>query len=442
MKKFYAMAILLVADVLCILISFFIAVSVRNLIEFDFVGNTPQHYTTYLGSFFIYVLIISTLAYRKIYTKRYDFWHESYIIFSSCLFSLVMIFFLLAINKNVSHSRFVIFLAFGLCAVLIPMCKFFLKKYLYRVGIWQKNARVINGDKEFRREIFKNHYLGYKFTRGDDYETVFIANKNLKSIDELNRLVEENVIKNREVIFTPALQGYDFAGGEIFSLFNSRTNLFMLENSLLKPMNRFFKRFVDIAMIMCAMPLLVPIFAVVIVAMKINEPRGSIFFSHPRMGRYGKTFGCLKFRSMRENCDEMFKKYLEENPQEIEYYQKYHKYENDIRITKLGNFLRKTSIDELPQLINVLKGDMSIVGPRPVLEKEFEMGDATRYERDIVLQVRPGVTGLAQINDREKSEFGDRVKMNIWYVKNWTLYMDFVIILKTIKLVLMRESAS
>ncbi|MDA3048781.1 sugar transferase [Campylobacter sp. JMF_02 ED1] len=442
MKKFYAMAILLMADVLCILISFFIAVSVRNLIEFDFAGNTPQHYSTYIGSFFIYVLIIGTLAYRKIYTKRYDFWHESYIIFSSSLFALVMIFFLLAINKNVSHSRFVIFLAFGLCAVLIPMCKFFLKKYLYRVGIWQKNARVINGDKEFRREIFKNHYLGYKFTRGDDYETVFIANKNLKSIDELNRLVEENVIKNREVIFTPALQGYDFAGGEIFSLFNSRTNLFLLENSLLKPINYFMKGLVDYIVVLLALPFLVVAFFVIFVLMKIEEPKGKILFSQPRAGRNNRPFNCFKFRSMRENGDEILRDYLQKNPDEVEFFDKYHKYKNDPRITKIGNFMRKTSLDELPQLINVLKGDMSIVGPRPFVVGERENGGISQADMKILLHVKPGVTGLAQVMGRGDTDFKIRAKMDIWYVKNWTLYTDFVIILKTIKAVLFREGAS
>lgn len=442
MKKQISVLTLLVCDIFCIFLSLLAAVWIRNLVEIPNFPNSPQNYSSYIGFYFIYFVLIFSFIYNGIYTKRYDFWHESLLIFRSCVFACVLIFSYLALSKNISNSRIVVILSFILMAFLIPTSKFFLKKALYNAGFWQKKAKVINGTKEFRREIFKNHYLGYKLTRSNDYETIFIQNRNNITLNELNKLVENNILIHKEVIFTPALEGYDYANAEIFSLFNSRTNLFMLENSLLKPSNRIFKRIFDISMIILAMPLLVPIFAVVIIAMKINEPKGSIFFSHPRMGRYGKTFGCLKFRSMRENCDEMFKKYLEENPQEVEYYQKYHKYENDIRITKLGNFLRKTSIDELPQLINVLKGDMSIVGPRPVLAKEFEMGDATVYERDIVLKVRPGVTGLAQINDREKSEFGDRVKMNIWYVKNWTLYMDFVIILKTIKLVLMRESAS
>lgn len=442
MKKQISILLLVACDIFCIFLSLLIAVWIRNLVEIPNFPNSPQNYSNYIGFYFIYFVLIISFIYNGIYTKRYDFWHESLLIFRSCVFACVLVFCYLALNKNITNSRVAMILSFVIMAFLIPTSKFFIKKLLYKAGFWQKKVKVINGTREFRREIFKNHYLGYKLTRGSDYETIFIQNRNNITLDKLNQLVEGNILTHKELIFTPALEGYDYSKGEIFSLFNSRTNLFMLENSLLKPINRITKRLFDISMIILAMPLLVPIFAIVIIAMKITEPHGSIFFSHPRMGRYGKTFGCLKFRSMRENYDEMFKKYLEENPQEIEYYQKYHKYENDIRITKLGNFLRKTSIDELPQLINVLKGDMSIVGPRPVLAKEFEMGDATVYERDIVLMVRPGVTGLAQINDREKSEFGDRVKMNIWYVKNWTLYMDFVIILKTIKLVLFRESAS
>ena len=441
MKKQISILALLVCDIFCIFLSIVLAVWIRNLVEIPNFPNSPQNYSNYINFYFIYFVLIISFIYNGIYTKRYDFWHESLLIFRSCVFACVLIFSYLALNKNISNSRIVVILSFILMAFLIPTSKFFLKKFLYKAGFWQKKVKVINGTREFRREIFKNHYLGYKLTRTNDYETIFIHNHNL-SLNELNSLVESNILSNKEIIFTPALDGYDYSKAEIFSVFNSRTSLLMLENSLLKPLNRFIKTASDIVIVLCALPFLAVIFAVIFVLMKIEEPMGKILFSQPRAGKNNKPFNCYKFRSMRENGDEILKNYLEKNPDEIDFFEKYHKYKNDPRITKIGNFMRKTSLDELPQLINVLKGDMSIVGPRPFVVGEREKGGISPADMQILLHVKPGVTGLAQVMGRGDTDFKIRAKMDIYYVKNWSLYMDFVIILKTIKAVLFREGAS
>ena len=441
MKKQISILILLACDIFCIFLSLLLAVWIRNSLNLPNYPNAPQYYSNYLGFYFIYFVMIFSFIYNGIYTKRYDFWHESLLIFRSCVFACVLIFCYLALNKNVTNSRIAVILSFALMAFLIPASKFFLKKALYNAGLWQKKAKVINGTREFRREIFKNHYLGYKLTRTNDYETIFIHNHNL-SLNELNSLVESNILSNKEIIFTPALDGYDYSKAEIFSVFNSRTSLLMLENSLLKPLNRFIKTASDIVIVLCALPFLVVIFAVIFVLMKIEEPMGSIFFGQDRVGQDGKIFKCLKFRSMRENSAELMKKYLEENPHEVEYYAKYHKYENDPRITKIGNIMRKTSLDELPQLINVLRGEMSLVGPRPLPPGEHKFGGTTEKEESIILKVKPGITGLWQSTLRNNADFKTRNKIDIYYVKNWSLYMDFVIILKTIQIVLKRDGAS
>ncbi|MBQ9876153.1 MAG: sugar transferase [Campylobacter sp.] len=441
MKKQVSIFALLICDIFCIFLSLLAAVWVRNLVEIPNFPNSPQNYSNYINFYFIYFVLIFSFIYNGIYTKRYDFWHESLLVFRSCVFACILIFSYLALNKNISNSRIVVILSFILMAFLIPTSKFFLKKALYNAGLWQKRAKVINGTREFRKEIFKNTYLGYKLTRGNDYETIFIHNHNL-NLDELNKLVEANILSNKEIIFTPALEGYDYANAEIFSLFNSRTNLFMLENSLLKPFNRFIKTLSDIAIVLIALPFLFLVFLIIFILMKIEEPNGSVLFSQPRSGKNGKPFNCFKFRSMKENGDEILRDYLQKNPDEVEFFDKYHKYKNDPRITKIGNFMRKTSLDELPQLINVLKGDMSIVGPRPFVVGERENGGISQADMKILLYVKPGVTGLAQVMGRGDTDFKIRAKIDIWYVKNWTLYTDFVIILKTIKAVLLRDGAS
>jgi undecaprenyl-phosphate galactose phosphotransferase len=142
---------------------------------------------------------------------------------------------------------------------------------------------------------------------------------------------------------------------------------------------------------------------------------------------------------MYENSDMILEQYLKDNPDEIEYYNKYHKYKNDPRITKIGRFLRKTSLDELPQLINVLKGEMSLVGPRPyMVEENQKIG---KYSKTIS-KVKPGITGLWQVNGRSKLDFNSRIKLDVWYIRNWSLWLDIIILIKTVKVVLKKDGAS
>ncbi len=138
------------------------------------------------------------------------------------------------------------------------------------------------------------------------------------------------------------------------------------------------------------------------------------------------------------NQDQILKRYLKKNPDEITYYKRYHKYKQDPRVTKLGAILRATSLDELPQIINVLKGDMSIVGPRPYMLNEIDkLGSA----KSIILKVRPGITGLWQVSGRNNLTFKERIQLESWYIRNWTLWDDFIIILKTFSVVLKRVGA-
>ena len=131
--------------------------------------------------------------------------------------------------------------------------------------------------------------------------------------------------------------------------------------------------------------------------------------------------------------------YLKDHPEEVEFYTTYHKYQNDPRITKIGDKLRKTSLDELPQIFNVFKNEMSFIGPRPYMLNEKEkIGEKI----DTVLTVKPGITGLWQVSGRTDVDFHSRVELDVWYIRNWNLWMDLVILLKTVKTVLVREGAS
>lgn len=186
------------------------------------------------------------------------------------------------------------------------------------------------------------------------------------------------------------------------------------------------------------LPLLLPILAIIALLIKKEEPEGSILFKQERLGKDGKLFLCYKFRTMKEESDELLQGYLKDHPEEIVYYEKYHKYKNDPRVTKIGAILRKTSLDELPQIFNVLKMEMSFVGPRPYMPNEKKkMGE---YFETIV-RVRPGITGLWQVSGRSEVDFHSRVDMDVWYIRNWNLWMDIIILLKTAKTVVVREGA-
>lgn len=169
------------------------------------------------------------------------------------------------------------------------------------------------------------------------------------------------------------------------------------------------------------------------------DSKGPVIFKQKRLGFKGIAFSCYKYRTMYVNGDEILKDYLANNPDEVEYYNVYHKYKNDPRVTRIGRFLRATSLDEFPQFFNILKNDMNLIGPRPyMLNEKNKIGV---YNEDILLKVKPGITGLWQVSGRNNITFADRIELDKWYIQNWSLWMDFVIFMKTIKVVLSKVGA-
>lgn len=198
------------------------------------------------------------------------------------------------------------------------------------------------------------------------------------------------------------------------------------------------KRCIDIFAGLIGVLILIPLIIIVFIMKLINKESGPIFYSQLRIGKNGQPFKIYKFRSMVVNADEILKGYLKNNTKEAIEYKEYKKIKNDPRITKTGEFLRKASLDEWPQFINVLLGDMSLVGPRPYLlsEKE-EMGE---YYKDII-NVKPGITGPWQVAGRSNISFEDRLKLDKEYSSIKGNKGDAIIILKTFKRVLKKEGA-
>ena len=181
-----------------------------------------------------------------------------------------------------------------------------------------------------------------------------------------------------------------------------------------------------------------PLLAYIAYRIKKEDP-GPVIFKHIRIGKDGKPFPCYKFRSMVTNSAEMLEKYLAENPAAKAEWERDFKLKNDPRITPIGKFLRRTSLDELPQIFNVLKGEMSLVGPRPVVQEELDKyyGDAVKE----YCSIRPGITGLWQVSGRSDLDYTERVFLDQWYVKNRNLKLDIKILWQTIGVVLMKKGA-
>ena len=196
----------------------------------------------------------------------------------------------------------------------------------------------------------------------------------------------------------------------------------------------FVKRVTDILGALIGLILLSPIFLIVAIAIKLDS-KGPIIFGHTRKGLGGKDIKVYKFRTMYENSKEIFDNFTEEQKQE---FYKNFKLDNDPRITKIGNFLRRSSIDALPQLINILNGSMSIVGPRPIVEKEIALYGEYAPK---LFSVVPGLTGYWQANGRSDTTYQERIKMDMYYIDNRSLGLDLKIIFKTFSSVIKGEGA-
>ena len=203
------------------------------------------------------------------------------------------------------------------------------------------------------------------------------------------------------------------------------------------PIGKTLKRAVDILISAIALIAAAPLFLAIALLIKITTG-GPVFYSHPRVGFQGRKFGCLKFRTMIETSEAALLALLENDPVSLSEWRVTRKLRRDPRVTPLGHILRKLSLDELPQFINVLRGDMSCVGPRPVVEEELEKYgmSAASYK-----STRPGLTGLWQVSGRSRTSYKRRVALDRYYATHWSLALDIVILLRTIPAVLRYEDA-
>jgi len=438
MKQNISIVILLLLDFLAIMFSIMLAYELRASLNGFLVIELHHSLSQYLSFSLLYIVPIMMFVYAGIYTRRRDFWQESYHVVRALLVVLVLIFAILALGKNVeSFSRFILIFSVVFMMFFIPLLKNIGKKLLYKYGLWQKKVRIYGCDVLVRQEVFTNPYLGYVDAKEDEANVVFISSKDM-NFKKRDKIISEALLTKHEVLFIPTLNEFDLTRSHIDKLQNTRTNLIYFQNRLASKGRILLQICFNYMLAILLLPALLPIIAILAFLIK-KESLGPVFFAHNRMGKDGKIIPTLKFRSMYSDAAERLEKLLAEDAQVKIEWETNFKLKEDPRVTKIGAFLRKTSLDELPQIFNVLKGEMNFVGPRPVIQQEIDQyykEDARYY-----FMVKPGITGLWQVSGRSDTDYECRIKTDKWYVMNWSLWLDIVILLKTIKVVLFREGA-
>lgn len=344
-------------------------------------------------------------------------------------------------------------------------------RYLLRVlldtnKIWRRPALIIGrgGNAEAaRRALVSDFTLGYKTLRltptntsaqdsdiceldnlaSDIHRAQAVASK-VKIVAALDSLQSTEAQKaltsllalNRHIDVIPSLRGLPALGADVSQFFGHELIMLSIQNKLAKRPQRIFKRSFDIIVSSLLLILLSPVLAYL--AVRIRSDGNAVFFRQDRVGRGGNAFKCIKFRSMFVDAEARLETMLRDNPDLQEEWNRNFKLANDPRVTKIGRTIRKYSLDELPQLFNVLKGEMSLVGPRPLLFNELERyGDAV----EVYGLVSPGITGVWQVSGRSDTSFEQRREMDEWYIRNWSLYYDLSCLLRTIGVVLGNKGA-
>ena len=361
-------------------------------------------------------------------------------------------------RENFAFSRVALISSCCLSTFMLPFGRFFSRYLLWKMKIGSIPA-VIIGDKELaastvakmanddysilslkasscNAEIFPglpdmNMEQLIEFARKEDINYLIYCNESGNYSREMEDLLSDFlhvlVVNNTERF--PVLWTYPVSFYHYFS--------FEIGNRLLRKGVLLEKRILEV--ILSAFGLIVAFIPGIFLAILVKfSSRGPVFYRAKRLGKDGKTIYVLKFRTMNPDADDKLEQLLAENPDLMAEWEKNFKLDNDPRITKIGRFLRQTSLDELPQFINVLKGEMALIGPRPIVEKEVAY-----YGEDykVFSSVKPGITGLWQVSGRSDVDYEERVALDVFYVNNWSIWLDFYIFVATFNAVLFRRGA-
>lgn len=466
LKNSFGTLALFALDLATLLFIFFASALLRKFIlPLAFTSLPPFEYQ---ASFYWWVFAVWLLVmlYRDGYSRRFATWDEVKFVWESAFFAtLAVLSMLFLMKRGQEYSRILVGTMFALAVILQPLLRLRAKKLLYSRGFMLRKALII-GSGETARSVYaaisNEPNLGYeiagfvddspgeidcykvhqgisgvgRYIKAADIHDVVVAKPELPK-DELVKLVSEIQHKADNTLFIPDISGIAVSGTELRHFFKEQTMIIEVRNNLANPLNYLTKRFIDYSAGLAVFLLSLPLLAYIARRIKKDSP-GPAMLKQERIGKDGRTFMCYKFRTMYEDAEERLKEILATDPEAKEEWEKYWKLKNDPRITKVGGWLRSSSLDELPQVLNILKGEMSLIGPRPYLPREQEF---LAEEAHTILRLPPGITGLWQVSGRSNTDYNFRLAMDSWYVKNWDLWLDVMIVFKTIGVVLNREGA-
>ncbi len=400
------------------------------------------------------VVLAGLLTYfiaQRHYARRIPGWHElSDLLCATVIASSVSL--LVDLLLRGGESGLV------LCAVWLPFpalasaSRHLTRRFLEHLGIWQIPVLFVGGrDSERAMAALRSDpTLGYRVVASIAPEALRRGGRRLLIEHRAEMLVLagdfweaterptlERLIRDRvRFAVAPRCEGLPVLGYEETRFVGHEVVLHCYRNNLAKPAARGLKMVFDLVAAAALTFLLGPL--LLAIAMLVRLDGGPALFAHERIGAGGAPFRCFKFRTMVEASDLVLQQHLESNPEAAAEWRATQKLRDDPRVTWIGRILRKSSLDELPQLLNVLRLEMSLVGPRPIVAREIP-----RYGEDIAYyyETRPGITGLWQVSGRSSTSYQYRVELDRWYVKNWTIWQDLTILLRTIPAVLAARGA-
>lgn len=465
--------ILFCIDVVSIIVIFQLSIIIRTDVLPFIYADFPQQlpFKNFINIWWIFLVWIFFFCYEGLYGKRFLFWDEIKALWKSAFFSTTSIFVIVSIGKLSDEISRTVIILMGILAIpILPLIKINSKRVLRRSGFLKKRVLILGAGETGRliaRALKREPNYGYKvigfldddlkkvgkridgvkvhqyvdnafrYIRRCNIRDVFIAMPSAKK-ERLQYLINELQHKVERVFFVPDMFGMAVLGTTLHHFFQEQAFVLEIQNNLEKPLNLVIKRCFDLFVSgLLAIFLFIPM-VILSILIKCNS-NGPAIFSHYRIGRNGKRFKCYKFRTMYNDAKERLKNILNNDEDVKKEWETCWKLRNDPRVTKIGEFLRKTSLDELPQIFNVLKGEMSLVGPRPVIQNEID-----KYYKDMAelcFCVPPGITGLWQVSGRSTTNYDYRIALDSWYVRNWNLWLDIVILFKTVKVVINKEGA-
>ena len=397
------------------------------------------------------------LAGNAHYVRRMAFWSEFRQMLGVSVVALLTNGFITFLLQQ-HQPRLLVVMPWLLFPIAAMVLRSLVRHGLGKMGLWQMRALVVGTSATVdraRSALLSNPRLGYhvaasvqpaefqswlsdgrcgRLFRQQRADLIVLASD--PDASGMRGMTEALVRERLPFAIVQCSDGLPVLGFEQTYFSSHNTVMFSYRDNLARPVMRGIKLGIDVVAALFLLVLLAPVLLAIAVAVKSDG--GPVLFAHRRVGAGGREFGCLKFRSMVTDADAALRRLLEHDPAAAIEWAETQKLRNDPRVTWVGKLLRATSLDEIPQLFNVLRLDMSLVGPRPIVRAEVP-----RYGADIVYyyETRPGVTGLWQVSGRSDIGYVQRVHLDTWYVKNWTLWHDLVILAKTIPAVLQRRGA-